>query len=47
MVIQASQQSVIEAIEALSSTTDEPEQAQVRFSDWLSGVTEATAQELP
>jgi len=45
MVIQASQQSVVEAMEALASSTDEPGQAQARFSDWLSRVTEAIAQE--
>lgn len=45
IVIQASQQSVIEAMEALARSTDEPRQAQTRFAEWLSSVTEATAQE--
>ena len=45
IAIQASQQSVVEAMEALASSTDEPGQAQARFANWLSSVTEATAQE--
>ena len=45
IVIQVSQQSVTEAMEALASSSDEPGQAQARFSNWLSSVTEATAQE--
>ena len=45
IVIQASQESVIEAVEALASSTDKPEQAQARFADWLSRVTEARSQD--
>ena len=40
IVIQASQQSVIEAVEALASSTDKPGQAQARFADWLRRVTQ-------
>jgi len=45
IVIHASQESVTEAMEALASSTDEPGHAQARFSDWLSSVAEAAAQE--
>ena len=45
IVIQASQESVIEAMEVLDSSSDEPGHAQARFSNWLSSVTEAIAQE--
>jgi death-on-curing protein len=44
ILIQASQESVIEAVEALASSTDKPGQAQARFADWLSRVTEARYQ---
>jgi len=45
ILIQASQESVIEAVEALASSTDKPGQAQARFADWLSRVTEARSQD--
>jgi death-on-curing protein len=45
ILIQASQQSVTEAVEALASSTDKPGQAQARFADWLSRVTEARSQD--
>ena len=45
IVIQASQQSVIKAVEALASSTDKPGQAQARFAGWLRRVTEARSQD--
>jgi death-on-curing protein len=45
IAIQANQRSVVEAIEALASSTDDPGRAQERFADWLFSVTDATAQE--
>ena len=45
IVIHASRETVIEAMEALVSSTDESGQAQARFSYWLSSVTEAAAEE--
>jgi death-on-curing protein len=43
IVIHASQESVIEATEALASSTDEPRRAEASFSEWLSSVAEASA----
>jgi prophage maintenance system killer protein len=45
IMIQASQQSVIESVETLASSTDKPGQAQARFADWFSRVTEAKSQD--
>lgn len=45
ILIQAIKESVIKAMEALASSSDERGHPQARFSDWLSSVTEATAQE--
>lgn len=47
VVIQASQQDVVETMEALASSIDEPGLVQARFAHWLSTVIRATAQEFP
>ena len=45
VVIQANQKSVVEAMEVLARSTNEPRQAQTRLAEWLSSVTKATAQD--
>lgn len=47
IVIHASQERVTEAMEALANSMGQPRRAQARFSDWLSSVSEAAAQERP
>ena len=47
VVIQASQQSVVEAMEALAYSTEQPGRTQERLTVWLRSVSEATVQEQP
>lgn len=44
IVIKASQRSVVQAMEALASSTDGPGQTQARFAAWLSTVSTSTIQ---